>query len=58
MPESATVLEPVAKCPGTAGPSRPRPGSSRGVTMRQNRRPGEKLFVDAAGTTVPVRIDG
>ena len=30
----------------------------RDVTMRQNRRPGEKLFVDYAGMTVPVLIDG
>ncbi|MXW46855.1 MAG: IS21 family transposase [Gammaproteobacteria bacterium] len=28
------------------------------VTMRQNRRPGERLFVDYAGMTVPVFIDG
>ena len=26
--------------------------------MRQNRRPGERLFVDYAGMTVPVLIDG
>ena len=32
--------------------------SRRDVTMRQNRRPGEKLFVDCAGMTVPLRIDG
>ncbi|MDE0418761.1 MAG: IS21 family transposase, partial [bacterium] len=30
----------------------------RGVTMRQNRRPGERLFVDYAGMTVPLLIDG
>ena len=30
----------------------------RNVTMRQNRRPGERLFVDYAGMTVPVLIDG
>ena len=30
----------------------------RDATMRQNRRPGEKLFVDYAGMTVPLRIDG
>ena len=30
----------------------------RDVTMRQNRRPGEKLFVDYAGMTVPLRVDG
>ena len=30
----------------------------RGVTMRQNRRPGERLFVDYAGMTVPILIDG
>ena len=29
----------------------------RGVTMRQNRRPGEQLFVDYAGMTVPLLID-
>ena len=28
------------------------------VTMRQNRRPGERLFVDYAGMTAPVLIDG
>ncbi len=28
------------------------------VTMRQNRRPGERLFVDYAGTTVPLFLDG
>ena len=28
------------------------------VTMRQNRHPGERLFVDYAGMTVPVFIDG
>ena len=32
--------------------------SRRGVTMRQNRRPGEKLFVDYAGMTVPLLLDG
>ena len=26
--------------------------------MRQNRRPGEKLFVDYAGMTVPIVLDG
>ena len=30
----------------------------RDVTMRQNRRPGERLFVDYAGMTVPILIDG
>ena len=30
----------------------------RDVTMRQNRRPGERLFVDYAGMTVPLVIDG
>ena len=30
----------------------------RGVTMRQNRRPGERLFVDYAGMTVPLLVDG
>ena len=30
----------------------------RGVTMRQNRRPGERLFVDYAGMTVPILLDG
>jgi len=29
----------------------------RDVTMRQNRRPGERLFVDYAGMTVPILID-
>ena len=29
----------------------------RDVTMRQNRRPGERLFVDYAGMTVPLLID-
>ena len=33
-----------------------RPGGE--VTMRQNRRPGERLFVDYAGMTVRVFIDG
>ena len=28
------------------------------VTMRQNRRPGERLFVDYAGMTVPLFLDG
>ncbi len=28
------------------------------VTMRQNRRPGERLFVDYAGTTIPLFLDG
>ena len=26
--------------------------------MRQNRRPGERLFVDYAGMTIPVFLDG
>ena len=30
----------------------------RNVTMRQNRRPGERLFVDYAGMTVPLLVDG
>ena len=30
----------------------------RDVTMRQNRRPGERLFVDYAGMTVPLLVDG
>ena len=30
----------------------------RDATMRQNRRPGERLFVDYAGMTVPLLIDG
>ncbi len=30
----------------------------QGVTMRQNRRPGERLFVDYAGMTVPLLVDG
>ena len=30
----------------------------RDVTMRQNRHPGERLFVDYAGMTAPVVIDG
>ena len=30
----------------------------RDATMRQNRRPGERLFVDYAGMTVPILIDG
>ena len=30
----------------------------RNVTMRQNRRPGERLFVDYAGMTAPLVIDG
>ena len=33
-----------------------RPGGE--VTMRQNRRPGERLFVDYAGMTIPVFLDG
>ena len=32
--------------------------SRRDVRMRQNRRPGERLFVDYAGMTIPVLIDG
>ena len=32
--------------------------SRRDVTMRQNRRPGERLFVDYAGMTVPLLVDG
>ena len=30
----------------------------RDATMRQNRRPGERLFVDYAGMTVPLLVDG
>ena len=30
----------------------------RDATMRQNRRPGERLFVDYAGMTIPIMIDG
>ena len=30
----------------------------RNVTMRQNRRPGERLFVDYAGKTMPLLVDG
>ena len=30
----------------------------RDVTMRQNRSPGERLFVDYAGMTVPLLVDG
>ena len=30
----------------------------RDVTMRQNRSPGERLFVDYAGMTVPLSLDG
>ena len=30
----------------------------RDATMRQNRRPGERLFVDYAGMTVTILIDG
>ena len=30
----------------------------RDATMRQNRRPGERLFVDYAGMTIPILIDG
>ena len=30
----------------------------RDVTMRQNRCPGERLFVDYAGMTVPLLVDG
>ena len=30
----------------------------RDVTMRQNRCPGERLFVDCAGMTVPLLVDG
>ena len=30
----------------------------RDATMRQNRRPGERLFVDYAGMTIPIVIDG
>ena len=30
----------------------------RDVTMRQNRRPGEKLFADHARMAVPLRLDG
>ena len=30
----------------------------RDATMRQNRRPGERLFVDYAGMTMPVLVDG
>lgn len=30
----------------------------RNVTMRQNRRPGERLFVDYAGMTAPLLVDG
>ena len=30
----------------------------RDVTMRQNRRPGERLFVDYAGMTAPLLVDG
>ncbi|MDE0226028.1 MAG: IS21 family transposase [Gammaproteobacteria bacterium] len=30
----------------------------RDATMRQNRRPGERLFVDYAGMTVPLFLDG
>ena len=29
----------------------------RDATMRQNRRPGERLFVDYAGMTIPILID-
>ena len=32
--------------------------SRQDVTMRQNRVPGERLFVDYAGTAVPLVIDG
>ncbi len=32
--------------------------SRQDVTMRQNRLPGERLFVDYAGMTVPLTIDG
>ena len=32
--------------------------SRQDVTMRQNRVPGERLFVDYAGATVPLMIDG
>ena len=30
----------------------------RDATMRQNRRPGERLFVDYAGMTIPIMLDG
>ena len=30
----------------------------RDVTMRQNRRPGERLFVDYAGMTAPLLVEG
>ena len=30
----------------------------RDVTMRQNRRPGERLFVDYAGMTIPLMLNG
>ena len=30
----------------------------RDATMRQNRRPGERLIVDCAGMTIPIMIDG